>query len=201
MEDVVAMDLHQKLKILAGITPIRSLGMLRYMKSNVAGITIPDSLIERFDRTEDVKEEGKAFALEQIEQFRQMGLFEDSPPPADRLEQFPRWNANDASTPKLARAYLDVHCAPCHGPDGILGNRPDFSYHLPLQKMAAIGRKPRQGWIGPDESRLITPGEPALSEVYLRAAIRGDRQMPPLGTNLVDKTGLQILRNWIAQQE
>ena len=72
IEDAVARDLHKKVKILAGITPIRSLGMLRYMKSSVAGITIPDSLIERFEKTEDVKEEGKRFALEQIEQFRQM---------------------------------------------------------------------------------------------------------------------------------
>jgi methylenetetrahydrofolate reductase (NADPH) len=72
MEGVVARGLHEKVKILAGITPIRSLGMLRYMKSSVAGIAIPDSLIERFEKTEDVKEEGKAFVLEQIEQFRRM---------------------------------------------------------------------------------------------------------------------------------
>jgi len=72
MEEVVARELHKKVKILAGITPIRSLGMLRYMKSSVAGISIPDSLIERFENTVDIKEEGKAFALEQIEQFRQM---------------------------------------------------------------------------------------------------------------------------------
>jgi len=72
MEEVVARELHKKVKILAGITPIRSLGMLRYMKSSVAGISIPDSLIERFENTADVKEEGKAFALEQIEQFRHM---------------------------------------------------------------------------------------------------------------------------------
>jgi len=72
MEEVVARDLHKRVKILAGITPIRSLGMLRYMKSSVAGISIPDSLIERFENTADVKEEGKAFALEQIDQFRRM---------------------------------------------------------------------------------------------------------------------------------
>jgi methylenetetrahydrofolate reductase (NADPH) len=72
MEDVVARGLHKKVKILAGITPIRSLGMLRYMKGSVAGIAIPDSLIERFEKAADVKEEGKAFALEQIEQFSKM---------------------------------------------------------------------------------------------------------------------------------
>jgi 5,10-methylenetetrahydrofolate reductase len=72
MEEVVARGLHKKVKILAGITPVRSLGMLRYMKSSVAGISIPDSLMERFEKAADVKEEGKQFALEQIEQFRRM---------------------------------------------------------------------------------------------------------------------------------
>lgn len=72
MDEVVARGLHERIKILAGITPIRSLGMLRYMKSSVAGISIPDSLVERFENTADVKEEGKQFALEQIEIFRQM---------------------------------------------------------------------------------------------------------------------------------
>ena len=72
IEDAVSRDLHKKVKILAGITPIRSLGMLRYMKSSVAGISIPDSLMQRFEKAADVKEEGRAFALEQIEQFRRM---------------------------------------------------------------------------------------------------------------------------------
>ncbi len=72
IDDAVARGLHEKVKILAGITPIRSLGMMRYMKNSVAGISIPDSLIKRFEETSDVKEEGKQFALEQIEQFRHM---------------------------------------------------------------------------------------------------------------------------------
>jgi len=72
MGDVVARGLHKKVKILAGITPIRSLGMLRYMKKSVAGVLIPDSLIKRFEETPDVKQEGKQFVLEQIEQFRRM---------------------------------------------------------------------------------------------------------------------------------
>lgn len=72
IEEAVTRGLHEKIKILAGITPVRSLGMLRYMKSSVAGVLIPDSLIERFENTADVKEEGKEFALEQIEIFRQM---------------------------------------------------------------------------------------------------------------------------------
>ena len=72
IEDAVSRGLHEKVKILAGITPIRSLGMLRYMKSSVAGISVPDALMERFENAADVMEEGRAFALEQIEQFRRM---------------------------------------------------------------------------------------------------------------------------------
>jgi len=72
MSEVVARGLHKRVKILAGITPIRSLGMLRYMKDSVAGVVIPDSLVERFEGTSDAKEEGKQFALEQIERFRRM---------------------------------------------------------------------------------------------------------------------------------
>jgi methylenetetrahydrofolate reductase (NADPH) len=72
MEQVVARGLHKKAKILAGITPIRSLGMLRYMRDSVSGISIPDSLVKRFEGCPDVKAEGRAFCLEQLEQFRKM---------------------------------------------------------------------------------------------------------------------------------
>lgn len=72
MKEVVARGLHEEVKILAGITPVRSLGMLRYMKNSVAGVSIPDSLIDRIANAEDAKEEGLRFCAEQIEQFKTM---------------------------------------------------------------------------------------------------------------------------------
>jgi methylenetetrahydrofolate reductase (NADPH) len=72
MSEVVARGLHKKAKILAGITPIRSLGMLRYMKNSVAGVSVPDALMKRFEESADAKEEGRAFCLEQLERFRKM---------------------------------------------------------------------------------------------------------------------------------
>lgn len=50
MADAVRMGLHEKTHILAGVMPIRSVGVLRYMASNVAGIRIPPALIERMTR-------------------------------------------------------------------------------------------------------------------------------------------------------
>jgi 5,10-methylenetetrahydrofolate reductase len=72
MGEVVARGLHKKAKILAGITPVRSLGMVRYMKNSVAGVSVPDALMKRFEDCTDVKEEGRLFCLEQLERFRKM---------------------------------------------------------------------------------------------------------------------------------
>ncbi len=72
MEEVVARGLHKKVKILAGLTPIRSLGMLKHMKSEVAGIIIPDSLAGRLTAAKDIKAEGVQVCLEQIAELRTM---------------------------------------------------------------------------------------------------------------------------------
>jgi len=72
MRTVVERGLHQQVKILAGVTPIRSLGMAKYMKESVAGVVVPDSLLERIGAAENPKEEGLVFCAEQIRSFRAM---------------------------------------------------------------------------------------------------------------------------------
>jgi methylenetetrahydrofolate reductase (NADPH) len=44
---VVDQGLDQKVHILAGVTPLKSLGMARYMANSVSGIDVPDALIQR----------------------------------------------------------------------------------------------------------------------------------------------------------
>ena len=70
MKLVVEQGLHEKVYIMAGITPVRSSRALKYMKAEVAGITIPDELIERMDGAEDPKEEGVKIACEMIERVK-----------------------------------------------------------------------------------------------------------------------------------
>jgi methylenetetrahydrofolate reductase (NADPH) len=72
MSGVVKRGLHEKVKILAGVTPVRSLGMAKYMKKNVAGVIVPDHIIDRVARAEDAKAEGLNICIEQIRQFREM---------------------------------------------------------------------------------------------------------------------------------
>ncbi len=72
MELIVKQGLHKKTYILAGLTPVRSHRALIYMKNNVAGMSIPDELIERMEAAEDPKAEGVNICLEMIEKVKQM---------------------------------------------------------------------------------------------------------------------------------
>jgi methylenetetrahydrofolate reductase (NADPH) len=50
MDKVRELGLHEKTYILAGVGPLKSLGMARYMKKNVPGILVPDDLIDRMKK-------------------------------------------------------------------------------------------------------------------------------------------------------
>ena len=74
MKKAVDMGLHEKCYILAGVTPMKSVGMAQYMAKSVPGMDVPDSLIKRLREAGKgkVAEEGIKFAVEQIEEFKQM---------------------------------------------------------------------------------------------------------------------------------
>jgi len=64
--------LHEKIHILGGVTPLKSGGMARYMAKNVAGIIIPDAIIERMVKAKEPAQEGIKICVEQIEQLREI---------------------------------------------------------------------------------------------------------------------------------
>jgi methylenetetrahydrofolate reductase (NADPH) len=66
------MGLLEKVHILAGVTPLKSAGMARYMNKNVSGITIPDELIDRVAKAQKPAEEGIKVCVEQIEELKEM---------------------------------------------------------------------------------------------------------------------------------
>jgi 5,10-methylenetetrahydrofolate reductase len=49
MEKVRELGVHEKTYILAGVGPLKSPGMARYMKNNVPGILVPDEIIDRMN--------------------------------------------------------------------------------------------------------------------------------------------------------
>jgi len=74
MQIAVDMGLTEKCYILAGVTPMKSVGMANYMARMVPGIDVPESLIKRLKGAGKGKaaEEGIRFAVEQIEEFKEM---------------------------------------------------------------------------------------------------------------------------------
>ena len=77
--------LHERTAILAGIIVPRSAGMLRYMNSSVAGVSVPEGLIRRFPKVKkdappaekrkaraESEEIGKRIAVELIQQVREI---------------------------------------------------------------------------------------------------------------------------------
>jgi len=72
MEQVHSKELHKKCKILAGVTPLKSAGMAKYMRDKVAGVIVPDYYVERLTKAEDPKAEGINICVEQIQQLRKI---------------------------------------------------------------------------------------------------------------------------------
>jgi len=74
MRGVRDRGLHKQVHILAGITPIKSLPMANYMAKKVAGMDVPDALIERIKGVEkkDRKKEGIKIAVESIQRLKKV---------------------------------------------------------------------------------------------------------------------------------
>ena len=74
MEGIRARGLHKKVYILAGVTPFKSVGMARYMKTKVPGMDVPDEMIERMKSVEKEKQadEGIRICIETIERLKKI---------------------------------------------------------------------------------------------------------------------------------
>jgi methylenetetrahydrofolate reductase (NADPH) len=72
MEQVRDRGLHEKVYILGGVTPMKSIGMANYMKNMVPGMDVPDELMARIKGVDKDKraEEGIQIAVETIKELK-----------------------------------------------------------------------------------------------------------------------------------
>jgi len=70
MEIVTDRGLDKEVHILAGVIPIKSAGMGRYMRDNVPGVSVLDEIVTRMEDAKDTREEGLNICLEIIEQIK-----------------------------------------------------------------------------------------------------------------------------------
>jgi len=68
------MGLTERAYILPGITPMKSVGMAKFMQSKVPGMDVPDEVIERLRGVpkKSQKDEGIKIAVEQMQEFKEM---------------------------------------------------------------------------------------------------------------------------------
>ncbi|MBE0478257.1 methylenetetrahydrofolate reductase C-terminal domain-containing protein [Candidatus Aerophobetes bacterium] len=60
-----------KVYILAGVIPIKSVGMARYMRDYVSGVSVPDEVVARMEDAKDPKKEGIKLCVELINRLRE----------------------------------------------------------------------------------------------------------------------------------
>ena len=75
MKEVRALGLHQEIKILAGITPLKGVGGARYMQKFVPGMDVPQEIVDRMAGIEKgpaSHAEGKKLAVEMIKELAEV---------------------------------------------------------------------------------------------------------------------------------
>ncbi|HUW63961.1 MAG TPA: methylenetetrahydrofolate reductase [Spirochaetia bacterium] len=71
MEMVRERGLDKQVHILAGVTPLKSWKVAKYLQSNVSGMIVPDAIVERLKAAEDSKAEGVNICIEQIKYIKE----------------------------------------------------------------------------------------------------------------------------------
>ena len=119
MEMLGELGLTDKVYVLAGITPPKSVGMAKYMKYNVPGLDVPDEIIKRLQSAKDKKEEGINIAVEIIQQVKEIpgvkGVHimaieweEAVPEIVKRAGLYPRPEAEEVKAPFVVEKVVEV---------------------------------------------------------------------------------------------
>ena len=73
MERVVDMGLHERVFILVGVGPLRSARVAYWMRENIPGVVIPDTVIRRLlGAGKRSRTEGKRICIEIIQQIKEI---------------------------------------------------------------------------------------------------------------------------------
>jgi mono/diheme cytochrome c family protein len=108
--------------------------------------------------------------------------------------------AAKSATARAAQGYLLGNCSGCHnrtGPLASLGLDFDQSLTAPSTP-SSLGQRSHFQLPGATSSLRMAPGHPRQSVVWFRMSVRGAAQMPPLGSKLVDRAGLDLVARYIA---
>ncbi len=134
----------------------------------------------------------------QLRAFEHVGLFGACLParPAS-LPLLPDPADTNASLAARARSYLHANCSHCHRPGGAAPTAFDLRNETPFAATGICDALPQAGDLGVANARIVSPGHAEESILWLRAAMRGSSQMPPLATLVPDPDGSALIEDWI----
>jgi len=109
-------------------------------------------------------------------------------------------NPHNASAPLAdrARSYLHVNCSTCHRFGGGGSSGLDLRAIERPADLADLTNPPKLGTFDLPDPRVIALGAPHRSVLLYRMAKFHAGRMPHIGSELVDPTGVNLVRDWIA---
>lgn len=130
-------------------------------------------------------------ALNQIEKFKQLGLFDAAP---KNMAGYPD-PAGTAALDARARSYLQSNCATCHRPGGA-ATTIDLRFATAFADTKLCEKVERDADKVP--ALRLAPGDPAKSTMSFRMHVLDTLRMPKLGSNVVDTFGSKLIDDWIS---
>ncbi|WP_035615384.1 LamG-like jellyroll fold domain-containing protein [Haloferula sp. BvORR071] len=166
---------------------------VRCHNPNAGGVLGPST--RQFNR--EMPYPGSAVTDNQIRAWNHVGLFSNAPTEQaiPGLEKLVAHTDTSASLQERARSYLDANCSYCHRPGGAEAQW-DGRFATPFESQGIyygiVNNK-----LGNPDARVVVPQSLGDSILHFRVNKVGKDQMPPLGRNVVDKAGVQMLEQWI----
>jgi uncharacterized repeat protein (TIGR03806 family) len=138
-----------------------------------------------------------AQTLNQITALEGAGYFSAAVDGVHTLPAFAKADDVSQSLEWRARSYFAVNCSQCHQPGGPASGNWDARATVPTD-MANIVKGVLLNNYGDVANRFVAPGDPLHSVALQR--IRGiPSRMPPIGSNEIDQSAVDLLTAWINQ--
>ncbi len=98
-----------------------------------------------------------------------------------------------------ARSYLHVNCADCHIRWGGGNALFQLQYTLPLEATGTINTLATHGDFGIPGAKILVPGDAEKSLLWHRMRITERGRMPHVGSNVVDRPAVELIKKWISE--
>jgi uncharacterized repeat protein (TIGR03806 family) len=137
-------------------------------------------------------------AFNQLATWSSLGVFDTAvgDRPLDEYQRLAPLTDESAPLETRVRSYWEANCSSCHNPGSPIESW-DAHFSTPFEQEGVLLAEPRTG-PRPDGVRLITPGDPQRSLIYLRSAsVEPGLRMPPMLKNRVDERYVALLGEWI----